>query len=89
MNIGANKDSTDRISDYVAGINAFSDWRVISPSTFHRPIPRAAQFAVRRGIAALLKHLNEARSPAAESPMLLKLHLTLKRTSCRPSPNAA
>lgn len=25
VNIGANKDSTDRISDYVAGINAFSD----------------------------------------------------------------
>ncbi len=25
VNVGANKDSTDRISDYVAGINAFSD----------------------------------------------------------------
>lgn len=40
VNIGANKDSEDRIADYVRGIEAFIRSHPISPSTSLRPIRR-------------------------------------------------
>ncbi len=75
VNIGANKDSTDRISDYVAGINAFSDvasYFTINISSPNTPGLRNLQSAAE--LPALLKRLNEARqAQQRQVPMLLKI----------------
>lgn len=75
VNIGANKDSTDRISDYVAGINAFSDvanYFTINISSPNTPGLRNLQSAAE--LPALLNRLNEARKmQTRQVPMLLKI----------------
>lgn len=75
VNIGANKDSTDRISDYAAGINAFSDvasYFTINISSPNTPGLRNLQSAAE--LPALLKRLNEARqTQQRQVPMLLKI----------------
>ncbi|MEP7173852.1 MAG: quinone-dependent dihydroorotate dehydrogenase [Aestuariivirga sp.] len=75
VNIGANKDSTDRISDYVAGINTFSDvasYFTINISSPNTPGLRNLQSA--RELPALLRRLNEARqTQQRQVPMLLKI----------------
>ena len=75
VNLGANKDSTDRISDYVAGINAFSDvasYFTINISSPNTPGLRNLQSAAE--LPALLKRLNEARqTQQRQVPMLLKI----------------
>jgi dihydroorotate dehydrogenase len=75
VNVGANKDSTDRISDYVAGINAFSDvasYFTINISSPNTPGLRSLQSA--EELPALLKRLNEARqTQLRQVPMLLKI----------------
>ena len=75
VNIGANKDSTDRISDYVAGITAFSDvagYFTINISSPNTPGLRTLQSA--RALPALLNRLNEARqAQQRQVPMLLKI----------------
>ena len=75
VNIGANKDSTDRISDYVAGIDAFSDvasYFTINISSPNTPGLRNLQSAAE--LPALLKRLNEARqTQQRQVPMLLKI----------------
>jgi dihydroorotate dehydrogenase len=75
VNIGANKDSTDRISDYVAGINAFSDvasYFTINISSPNTPGLRNLQSAAE--LPALLKRLSEARqTQQRQVPMLLKI----------------
>jgi dihydroorotate dehydrogenase len=75
VNIGANKDSTDRISDYVAGITAFSDvasYFTINISSPNTPRLRNLQSAAE--LPALLSRLNEARQTQQRKvPMLLKI----------------
>jgi dihydroorotate dehydrogenase len=75
VNIGANKDSTDRISDYVAGINTFSDvasYFTINISSPNTPGLRNLQSAAE--LPALLQRLNEARqTQQRQVPMLLKI----------------
>jgi dihydroorotate dehydrogenase len=75
VNIGANKDSTDRISDYVAGINAFSgvaSYFTINISSPNTPGLRDLQSAGE--LPALLERLNEARQTQQRRvPMLLKI----------------
>ena len=75
VNVGANKDSTDRISDYVAGINAFSgiaSYFTINISSPNTPGLRNLQSAAE--LPALLKRLNEARQTQQRKvPMLLKI----------------
>ncbi len=75
VNIGANKDSTDRISDYVSGINVFSDvasYFTINISSPNTPGLRNLQTAVE--LPALLKRLNDARqAQKRQVPMLLKI----------------
>lgn len=75
VNIGANKDSTDRISDYAAGIDAFSDvasYFTINISSPNTPGLRNLQSAAE--LPALLKRLNEARqTQQRQVPMLLKI----------------
>ena len=82
VNIGANKDSTDRISDYVAGINAFSDvasYFTINISSPNTPGLRNLQSAAE--LPALLKRLNEARKmQTRQVPMLLKIAPDLEAT---------
>jgi dihydroorotate dehydrogenase len=75
VNIGANKDSVDRASDYVAGIAAFSDvadYITVNVSSPNTPGLRGLQSA--RELENLLKRLNDARSTQARRPaMLLKI----------------
>jgi dihydroorotate dehydrogenase len=75
VNIGANKDSVDRASDYVAGIAAFSDvadYITINISSPNTPGLRGLQSA--KELESLLKRLNEARATQAKRPaMLLKI----------------
>ena len=75
VNIGANKDSPDRVSDYVAGITAFSDlasYFTINISSPNTPGLRNLQAADE--LRPLLKCLNEARqSQKQKVPMLLKI----------------
>ena len=75
VNIGTNKDSTDRISDYAVGINAFSDvtsYFTINISSPNTPGLRNLQSAAE--LPALLKRLNEARqTQQRQVPMLLKI----------------
>jgi dihydroorotate dehydrogenase len=75
VNIGANKSSTDRISDYVAGISVFSavaSYFTINISSPNTPGLRNLQSAAE--LPTLLKRLNEARqAQQRQVPMLLKI----------------
>jgi dihydroorotate dehydrogenase len=75
VNIGANKNSTNRISDYVAGINAFSNvasYFTVNISSPNTPDLRNLQSAAE--LRPLLQHLNEARqSQKRQVPMFLKI----------------
>jgi dihydroorotate dehydrogenase len=75
VNIGANKDSVDRASDYVAGLAAFSevaDYITINISSPNTPGLRGLQSA--KELEALLRRLNDARATQARRPpMLLKI----------------
>jgi dihydroorotate dehydrogenase len=75
VNIGANKDSTDRMADYVAGIAAFSevaDYITINISSPNTPGLRGLQSAAE--LQALLTRLNAAQQTQAKNPaMLLKI----------------
>jgi dihydroorotate dehydrogenase len=73
VNIGANKDSADRIADYVAGVRAMSPVaryltiNVSSPNT-----PGLRQLQDEGALNALLSAVNEAR-PAKGPPIFLKV----------------
>lgn len=75
VNIGANKDSGDRISDYAAGIAAFTDvasYFTINISSPNTPGLRNLQSA--QELPLLLKRLNDARQAQPRRvPMLLKI----------------
>lgn len=75
INIGANKDSADRASDYVAGIAAFSelaDYITVNISSPNTPGLRGLQSATE--LESLLSRLNAARATQARKPpMLLKI----------------
>ena len=75
VNIGANKDSKDRIADYVAGIAAFSQlasYVTVNISSPNTPGLRALQS--RAELEALLNRLNDARGhQSRKPPMLLKI----------------
>ena len=79
VNIGANRDSDDRIFDYVAGVRLFAPMasyiaiNVSSPNT-----PGLRQLQARDALTELLARLTEARLAAAEesgrrTPLLLKV----------------
>jgi dihydroorotate dehydrogenase len=82
VNIGANKDSIDRMSDYVAGIAAFSevaDYITINISSPNTPGLRGLQSASE--LEALLLRLNTARATQTRKPaMLLKIAPDLGNT---------
>ena len=75
VNTGANKDSADRVSDYVAGISTFSDvasYFTINISSPNTPGLRNLQSA--EELRPLLQRLNEARqNQKRQVPMLLKI----------------
>jgi dihydroorotate dehydrogenase len=75
VNIGANKDSADRVADYVAGVSTFSevaDYLTINISSPNTPGLRGLQSAAE--LEGLLKRLNEARATQTKRPaMLLKI----------------
>ena len=75
VNIGANKESADRIGDYVKGIEAFSSlasYFTVNISSPNTPGLRALQS--RAELEQLLARLNAARAAAARRPpMLLKI----------------
>ena len=75
VNIGANKDSEDRIGDYVTGIETFSQlasYFTVNISSPNTPGLRALQS--RAELEALLDRLNAARArQASRPPMLLKI----------------
>ncbi len=74
VNIGANKDSDDRIADYVAGIRAFRDvarYFTVNISSPNTPGLRALQEG--EELEALLDRLNEERGNSATQPMFLKI----------------
>jgi dihydroorotate dehydrogenase len=75
VNLGANRDSSDRIAGYVAGIAAFSgtaDYLAINVSSPNTPGLRALQS--RAELQALLERLNEARArQQRRPPMVLKI----------------
>jgi dihydroorotate dehydrogenase len=72
VNIGANKDSADRIADYVRGVEVFQDVagyitiNVSSPNT-----PGLRNLQARADLEALLQGVNKARR--AKVPLLLKI----------------
>jgi dihydroorotate dehydrogenase len=79
VNIGANRDSKDRVADYVAGVHAFADLasylavNVSSPNT-----PGLRDLQARASLAGLLAAVTEARAAATEKtgrrvPILLKI----------------
>jgi dihydroorotate dehydrogenase len=75
VNLGANKDSVDRMADYVAGIAVFAElasYITINISSPNTPGLRGLQSADE--LAALLSRLNAARSGLSRKiPMLLKI----------------
>jgi dihydroorotate dehydrogenase len=75
VNIGANKDSEDRIGDYVKGIETFAplaSYFTVNISSPNTPGLRALQS--RGELAQLLTRLNEARAgQVLKPPMLLKI----------------
>jgi len=74
-NIGANKDSDDRIGDYVAGLTrlwGLADYFTVNVSSPNTPGLRALQSG--EALAELLGRLAEARSAlAGHAPVLLKV----------------
>lgn len=79
VNIGANRDSTDRVADYVAGVEAFADvaaylaLNISSPNT-----PGLRNLQARASLADLLDRVMSARDAMAERnghsvPVLLKI----------------
>jgi len=72
VNVGANKDSSDRIGDYVKGIEVFEDVasyitiNISSPNT-----PGLRNLQGREDLQRLLERVNAARK--ARKPMLLKI----------------
>lgn len=75
VNLGANKDSDDRMADYVAGLAAFADvasFYVINISSPNTPGLRGLQS--REELQELLDRLNAARAKLARPvPMVLKV----------------
>jgi dihydroorotate dehydrogenase len=79
VNIGANKDTEDRIADYVAGIHAFADlasWFTVNISSPNTPGLRDLQ--ARAQLAELLSRVLAARDEIAAAggrrvPVLLKI----------------
>jgi dihydroorotate dehydrogenase len=75
VNIGANKDSADRIADYEHGLSIFTgvaDYLTVNISSPNTPGLRALQS--REELRSLLDRLNTARFKAARRPpMLLKI----------------
>jgi dihydroorotate dehydrogenase len=72
VNIGANKDAADRISDYVAGYQRFAalaDYVTVNISSPNTPGLRKLQG--KDELAALLGRLSEARASLAKAPPLL------------------
>lgn len=79
VNIGANKDSSDRIGDYVAGVKAMSgvaDYLAINISSPNTPGLRALQN--QGALDALLDAIKGARSPGGP-PVFLKVAPDLQR----------
>jgi dihydroorotate dehydrogenase len=74
-NIGANKESADRIGDYVAGLTrlwGLADWFTVNISSPNTPGLRALQ--TREALQDLLGRLAEARRPlAGHAPVFLKV----------------
>ena len=75
VNIGANRDSDDRVADYVAGVKRFADVadyiaiNVSSPNT-----PGLRDLQEKEAIAGLLMRVAEARAAASNRvPILLKI----------------
>jgi dihydroorotate dehydrogenase len=75
VNVGANKDAVDRVSDYVAGVQAFADVasyftiNVSSPNT-----PGLRDLQEPEALSELLARVIEARDAApARRPVLLKI----------------
>jgi dihydroorotate dehydrogenase len=75
VNIGANKDSSDRIGDYVTGVRAFggiADYLTVNISSPNTPGLRGLQS--RGELQNLLGRLNEARAAMPRKvPMFLKI----------------
>ncbi len=75
VNVGANKDSADRVQDYAAGVKAFSavaDYFTINVSSPNTPGLRDLQDP--RALAELLARVLEARESAPlRRPLLLKI----------------
>ena len=72
INLGRNKDSTDAVADYVAGVRAFADvadYLVVNVSSPNTPGLRALQG--RRALAELLGAVREALGREARRPPLL------------------
>ncbi|HEX8127334.1 MAG TPA: quinone-dependent dihydroorotate dehydrogenase [Allosphingosinicella sp.] len=72
VNVGANKDSADRIADYAAGVREmapFADYLTVNISSPNTPGLRALQD--RRALAGLLAAVGEARS--GDIPVFLKV----------------
>ena len=81
VNIGANKETEDRIADYVKGIETFSDvasYFTVNISSPNTPGLRALQS--RAELEQLLARLNAARTQQAKRPaMLLKIAPDLRQ----------
>jgi dihydroorotate dehydrogenase len=74
INVGANKDSEDRIADYAAGVRAMAplaDYLTINISSPNTPGLRALQD--RAALEALLAAVMAARGAAAAPPVFLKV----------------
>jgi dihydroorotate dehydrogenase len=81
VNIGANRDSPDRIGDYAAGLAAFApvaSYVAVNVSSPNTPGLRSLQ--ARGELEALLARLNETRSGLADPvPLLVKIAPDLDR----------
>lgn len=77
VNIGANKDSTDRIGDYVEGIRLFSRYAAYLTANISSPnTPGLRDMQARASLAELLTRMLEARAslPAGQQkPIFLKI----------------
>jgi dihydroorotate dehydrogenase len=74
VNVGANKDAVDRVSDYVAGVRAFAevaDYLAINVSSPNTPGLRDLQEP--QALRELLARVIEARDASAPRPVLLKI----------------
>jgi dihydroorotate dehydrogenase len=75
VNVGANKDATDRLADYAAGIACFNevaDYLTVNISSPNTPGLRALQS--RKELSELLERLAQAKAALAKpKPILLKI----------------